>query len=74
MFHGFDQVEKAIIIIHQIPGSQGFVGSRNNRHHWKKARKGDHNHTKFLQGRLKIKNVIELHICLKQLSVASFHN
>ena len=59
MFHGFDQVEKAIIIIHQIPGSQGFVGSRNNRHHWKKARKGDHNYIKFLQGRFKIKNVIE---------------
>ena len=62
MFHGFDQVEKAIIIIHQIPASshsQGFVGSRNNRHHWKKARKGDHNHIKFLRGRFKFKNVIE---------------
>ena len=29
MFHGFDQVKKAIIIIHQIPDSQGFVGSGN---------------------------------------------
>ena len=63
MLNGFDQVEKAIIRIHQISGSQGFVGSRNNRHHWikvrKKAKKGDHNHIKFLQGRFKIKNVIE---------------